>query len=94
MKQKRIGLKLTAVILSAALTMQLPLQSLQAAAAKTEYLSEVVISYGKNDDEAKNWLTSNGYKVVNQNLNEGGEGGSDALSWMGLASEKRSVYLG
>ena len=95
MNPKRIGLKLTAFVLTAAMAMQLPLQSLQAAAAtKTEYLSEVVISYGKNDDEAKNWLTSNGYKVVNQNLNEGGEGGSDALSWMGLSSEKRSVFLG
>ena len=95
MKLKRIGRRLLTVALTAVMAVQLPIQPLYAAAAgKTEYLSELIISYGKNDDEAKNWLTNNGYKVLNQNLNEGGEGGLDALSWMGLASEKRSVFLG
>ena len=94
MKLKQIGLKLAAAAMTAAMGLQMTVQPIQAAAASTQYLSEVIISYGRTDDEAKNWLTDNGYKVVNQNLNEGGEGGSDALSWLGLASEKRSVYLG
>ena len=94
MKRKSIGLKILTAGMTAILAMQTPVMSLQAAAASTQYISEVILSYGKTDDEAKSWLTQNGYKVVGQNLNEGGEGGSDAFSWLGLASEKRSVFLG
>ena len=94
MKWKNIGLKLTTAAVTAAMGLQMAVQPIQAAAASTQYLSEVIISYGNSDQEAKDWLTQNGYKVVNQNLNEGGEGGSDAFSWLGLASERRSVYLG
>ncbi len=94
MKWKNIRLKLMTAAMTAAMGLQMTAQPLQASAASTQYLSEVIISYGNSDQEAKDWLTQNGYKVVNQNLNEGGEGGSDAFSWLGLASEKRSVYLG
>ena len=94
MKRKNIRLKALTVGMTAILALQNPVMSLHASAAATQYLSEVIISYGRTDAEAKNWLTQNGYKVVGQNLNEGGEGGSEALSWMGLASEKRSVFLG
>ncbi len=49
------------------------------------YVKETVLSYGNTDDEAKKWLTDNGYEVVDNNLNEG----ADAT-----LSTKRSVYLG
>ena len=94
MKWKNIGLKLVTAAMTGIMGLQMTAQPLQASAAATQYLSEVIISYGRTDAEAKNWLTQNGYKVVNQNLNEGGEGGSDTFSWLGLASERRSVYLG
>ena len=74
MKWKNIGLKIVTAAMTAAMGLQMTVQPIQASAAATQYLSEVIISYGRTDDEAKNWLTQNGYKVVNQNLNEGGEG--------------------
>ena len=49
------------------------------------YISEVFLSYGETDDKAKQWLTDNGYTVLDQNLNESADG---------LMSTKRSVYLG
>ena len=94
MKRKSIGLKILTAGMTAVLALQTPMMTLRASAASAQYISEVILSYGKTDEEAKNWLTQNGYKVVGQNLNEGGEGGSDAFSWLGLASEKRSVFLG
>ena len=64
-----------------------------ASAAKdpTLYISEVYLSYGKTDDEAKQWLKDHDYTILDQNLNEGTDAG---VSWIGLGSEKRSVYLG
>ena len=49
------------------------------------YVKEMIISYGKTEDDAKSWLESKGYKTVNYNLNEGAD---DTFS------TKRSVYLG
>ncbi|MCR5202880.1 MAG: hypothetical protein K6D02_07335 [Lachnospiraceae bacterium] len=40
-------------------------------ATKNEYLKEVVLSYGKTESDAKKWLTDNGYKVVDGDLNKG-----------------------
>ena len=57
MKWKNIRLKLTAAAMTAAMGLQMAVQPLQAYAAQTQYLSEVIISYGRTDDEAKNWLT-------------------------------------
>ena len=64
-----------------------------ASAAKdpTLYISEVYLSYGKTDEEAKQWLKDHDYTILDQNLNEGTDAG---VSWIGLGSEKRSVYLG
>lgn len=58
-----------------------------AAQDKTEYISDVYISYGKDDESAKRWLEDNGYTVVDQNLNEKAEGG---ISFLGLGSERCS----
>ncbi len=56
-----------------------------AASAKKVYISDVMISYGKTADEAKKWLTDNGYTVLDHDLNEGADD---------LLSTKRAVYLG
>lgn len=40
----------------------------------TQYISELYLSYGKDDKTAKDWLEKNGYTVIDQNLNEGAEG--------------------
>ncbi len=59
--------------------------SAMAASSKATYIKDVVISYGETEDEAKNWLTENGYEVLDYNLNEGAD---DPIS------TKRAVYLG
>ena len=56
-----------------------------AEAANTEYVQEVILSYGKTAEDAKQWLTDNGYAVVDTDLNQGAD---DVLS------KKRAVYLG
>ena len=94
MNWKSMTLKITAAVLTGAMALQQPVQLIAQAAATPEYLSEVIISYGNSDEEAKNWLNENGYQIVDQNLNQGAEGGAEWMSWAGLASEKRSVYLG
>ena len=58
-----------------------------------QYISEVYLSYGNTPEEAKAWLLSNGYNVLNQDLNEGAESAQWASTLL-LASDKRSVYLG
>ncbi|MCR5203410.1 MAG: hypothetical protein K6D02_10065, partial [Lachnospiraceae bacterium] len=40
-------------------------------AATTEYVKDVVLSYGKNEEDAKKWLKDNGYKVVEGDLHKG-----------------------
>ncbi len=52
---------------------------------KDKYVKEVFLSYGSTADEAKNYLTDNGYEVVDNNLNEGADD---------ILSSKRAVYLG
>ena len=68
--------------------------TLASAAAAPEYISDIYISYGADDEAAKKWLTDNGYTVIDQNMNENTQGGVSWLSWAGLSSEARSVYVG
>ncbi len=56
-----------------------------AASSKQTYIKDVVISYGKTAAEAKDWLTKNGYEILDYDLNEGAD------DWR---STKRAVYLG
>ena len=89
---KSICSKALAVAVGTALLVQTQAPVVASAAKDpTLYISEVYLSYGKTDEEAKQWLKDNDYIIVDQNLNEGSEGG---VSWLGLGSEKRSVYLG
>ena len=56
-----------------------------AATNKSTYIKGVVLSYGKTADEAKAWLTENGYEILDYDLNEGAD---DTFS------TARAVYLG
>lgn len=49
------------------------------------YVKEMIISYGDTEEKAKAWLKDKGYKVIDNNLNEGAD---DTFS------TKRAVYLG
>ncbi len=56
-----------------------------AASSKNKYIKDVILSYGKTADEAKTWLTENGYEILDYDLNEGAD---DTFS------TARAVYLG
>ncbi len=83
MNRKRIVSKMIAAALGAVLTFQNPLQAF--AAASPTYLSEVKLSYGDNEEEAKQWLKDRGYTVIEQNLNEKADS---------ILTQSRAVYLG
>ncbi len=50
-----------------------------------KYVKEMIISYGKTEEEAKKWLTDNDYEVIDNNLNDGADD---------ILSTKRAVYVG
>ena len=56
-----------------------------AASSKQTYIKDVVLSYGKTAAEAKDWLTKNGYEILDYDLNEGADD---------VFSTSRAVYLG
>ncbi len=60
---------LIAVVLAAVIAITIPLNAF-AASSSAKYISEIKISYGKNLDEAKKWLTNQGYEVLDADLNE------------------------
>ena len=68
---KTLCSKALAVTVGAAMMMQAYGPTIASAAEETQYISEVYLSYGKDDASAKKWLEDNGYTVVDQNLNEG-----------------------
>ena len=70
--------------LAAVLTFSTCVDALAASSTK-KYIKDVILSYGKTADEAKAWLTNNGYEVLDYDLNEGADD---------LFSTKRAVYLG
>ena len=56
-----------------------------AASSGKKYVKDVILSYGKTEDEAKKWLVDNDYEVLDNNLNQGADS---------TLSTKRAVYLG
>ena len=62
-----------------------------ATAGDTKYISEVRLGVGKTAEEAKSSLESEGYEVVDQNLNEGAGNWWSSL-WSNLPDQ--AVYLG
>ncbi len=77
------------IIISMVLTLAILCVTCTSAFAATytgkTYVKEVVLSYGKTSEEAKKWLTDNGYTVLNYDLNEDADD---------LFSTERAVYLG
>ena len=80
---KQLWKKGLAFVLVLVFAIQFTLPAL--AESDKSYVSSVILSYGETDDSAKQWLTDNGYDVLDQNLNEGADD---------ILSHKRSVYLG
>ncbi len=73
-----------AIILAITCMLQ-PCTAFAATFTGNTYVKEMIISYGKTEEEAKSWLKDKGYKVIDNNLNDGAD---DTFS------TKRAVYLG
>ncbi|MCR5203414.1 MAG: hypothetical protein K6D02_10085 [Lachnospiraceae bacterium] len=71
---KRIIKRIFALFMTGAVIVSSPLgiKSQKAVkAATTEYVKEVVLSYGKTEEDAAKWLKDKGYKVVDGDLHKG-----------------------
>ena len=73
-----------AIILAITCVLQ-PCTAFAATFTGNTYVKEMIISYGDTEEKAKAWLKDKGYKVIDNNLNEGAD---DTFS------TKRAVYLG
>ncbi|MCR5203415.1 MAG: hypothetical protein K6D02_10090 [Lachnospiraceae bacterium] len=72
--KKRIMKRALALFMAGAVIVSSPLgeRSKEAVkAATTEYVKDVVLSYGKTEEDAEKWLKDNGYKVVKGDLHKG-----------------------
>ena len=88
MKMK-FSTKLISVLLVVIMLVSIPLGTMQAAAAdKGKYVKDVFIAYGETVQEAKNWLTANGWEPVGDDLNAGNTshnvGFKNAVAFMGI----------
>ena len=81
---KRSFKTVISLVLAVVLTFSTCIDALAASSTKT-YIKDVVLSYGKTADEAKAWLTENGYEILDYDLNEDAD---DTFS------TSRAVYLG
>ncbi len=82
---KKILKALVSVVLVMAICSVTCTNAFAASFLKNNYIKEVFLSYGNTDAEAKEYLSNNGYEIVDHNLNEGADD---------IISNKRSVYLG
>ena len=80
---RKTRLRMISALLGVVLTFTNPMQAF--AAAKHKYVSNVILSYGNTDEEAKKWLTDNGYEIVDKNLNENADS---------IFDKARAVYMG
>ncbi|MCR5203192.1 MAG: hypothetical protein K6D02_08930 [Lachnospiraceae bacterium] len=81
-----------AVLLTTAMVVSSPLGTKSQKAVKaatTEYVKEVVLSYGKTEEDARSWLEKNDYKVVDGDINAGTDS-KDAV----YAKEVNVVLMG
>ena len=91
--------KIVALVLTVCVAFQFQVPTFAASDAK-QYVSDVIVSYGEGDSaeaDAKQWLTDNGYTVIDTNLNAGAEAttaSSSTWSWATGARSARAVYLG
>jgi len=80
----RILKRIITLFLVAVIAISCPLDVF-AAVASNEYISEVKIAYGKTANDAKKWLTNNGYTPVDADLNEEADS---------IADSARAVCIG
>ena len=75
-------------LLMAATTLIVPFYAMADEEKNGKYVKEVFIAYGYTVDEAKNWLTSNGWEPVGEDLNAGNTsenvGFKNAVAVMGI----------
>ena len=82
--RKRSWRAVMSLMLAVVLTFSTSVEAFAASSTKT-YIKDIVLSYGETADEAKAWLTENGYEILDYDLNE------DADDTFSTA---RAVYLG
>ncbi len=82
---KKFFSALISVVLVFAICISTCTSAFAATSATKKYVKEMIISYGNTEEEAKKWLTDNGYEVLDNNLNEGADNS---------ISDKRAVYIG
>ena len=83
---KRLSIILTAVLLAMLFAVMSSVQVV-GAASNTEYISEVKVFMAKEESDAKSALQSEGYTLLDCNLNQGAEGGVGSKG-------KKATYLG
>ncbi len=85
MRLKKLFKALISMTLTVAMLTGTCTNAFAATSGSSKYVKEMIISYGDSADEAKKWLTDNGYEVIDHDLNEGAD---DTFS------TERAVYLG
>ena len=83
---KRLSITLTAVLLVILFALQASVQVV-GAASNTEYISEVKVFMAKEESDAKSALQSEGYTLLDCNLNQDAEGGVGSKG-------KKATYIG
>ena len=83
---KRLSIILTAILLAILFAVQASVQVVGAASG-TEYISEVKVFMAKEESDAKSALQSEGYTLLDCNLNQDAEGGVGSKG-------KKATYLG
>ena len=87
--KRKLSTKIISFMLVLAMCISTPASVVQAAEnSKDKYISEVYIAYGSSEEEAKKWLTDNGWEPVGSDLNKGNtskaSGYKDVASVMGI----------
>ena len=83
---KRLSIIFTAILLAILFEVQASVQVV-GAASSTEYISEVKVFMAKEEKDAKSALQSEGYSLLDCNLNQDAEGGWGSKG-------KKATYLG
>ena len=87
--KRKLSTKIISVVLAFVMCITTPASAVYAAEnSKDKYISDVYIAYGSSEEEAKKWLTDNGWEPVGSDLNKGNtskaSGYKDVASVMGI----------
>ena len=85
MEMKKFCKAFMSVVLVLTLCISTCSTAFAASSGSKKYVKEVVLSYGKTEAAAKEWLTNSGYEILDYNLNEGADN---------TFSDEKPVYLG